>query len=395
MRAFCALNQEGHVIASSQANTSLIPASNTKLFSAAAALDQWSPTTIPAPPLQLSIDAHNNLVIEMQGNLFLSARYQTGDLDFLLQKQFTVLTDLIKNSGSKYFNQLKLTCDTQALLPLAHYPCVSFLSLNENTLDLRVDKQLNPCPKHQNGFSLIHSPSTTGQERHAEEIRFNQQENSVDFWRLEKQNWTHSLIVQYLENQGISFDSPQSKNHLDETKIIGSIPDNHTLKELVYSSLCFSDNFRAELIALHLRQSHQWLDLNSSLQDLYQKAHLSNTQLVDGSGLLRENQTSASDLCKLLHFMDHHRARQTWHSSLAIAGQSGTLKNTYANTALDGRFHGKSGTLNEVRSLSGYLSLKNSQTIYLSFLQNEADCSNFKSFALNTVDEILAQYENT
>ena len=392
MKAFCALSHKGEILASSHANKRLIPASNTKLFSAAAALDQWAPSSTLADPLRLSIDINNNLFIELQGNLFLSARYQIDDLDSILQKKFEFLADTIKKSGSQHFNQLKLICDLPALEPLSHYPCVSFHSINENTLDLSIDPQLKPCPKLQNEFSFVASEAAKEQQRQAEIIHFNPQENSSDFWRTEKKNWTHSLIIQHLEQHGISFGYEKL---LNEIKFIGSIPDTHSLEQLIHPSLCFSDNFRAELIALHLRREHEWSDLNSSLQDLYESLQITDTYLVDGSGLLRENRTTAADICMLLHYMDQHESRQTWLASLAIAGKSGTLTNTYANTILDGRFRGKSGTLNDVRSLSGYLTLNNSQTIYLSFLQNEADCSNFKSFVLNTVDEILAQHENT
>ena len=40
---------------------------------------------------------------------------------------------------------------------------------------------------------------------------------------------------------------------------------------------------------------------------------------------------------------------------MAIAGRRGTLRNYFRGTSLAGRFHGKTGTLTGVRSISGIL----------------------------------------
>ena len=395
MKAFCALNSQGETIASTQAQAPLIPASNTKLFSAAAALLDHPIEQALAPAIKLSTDKANTLHVEMPGNLYFSGRYQAEPLE-QLKKRFQNLASTLKQNKRTQFSALQLSCEAAALAPLAHYPCVSFLSINENTLDLSIDETVNACPDLYLSFEFNTDIKQNQQSRSANTISFNPHERSDDFWRLESDNWTHPLMIHYLSLEGIQFDSTEpAQSPVSELNRLATLEDPHSLGELIQSSLCYSDNFRAELIALHLRRLQNWVPLNQCLKKLYKQAKLNATQIIDGSGLLRDNQTTALDLCKLHLFMDQHSQRDCWHQSLSIAGQTGTLKNTYSNTFLAGRFKGKSGTLNDVRSLSGILTLDNSQTIYLSFLQNDRECSSFKSFVLESLNEIITQHEKT
>ena len=67
--------------------------------------------------------------------------------------------------------------------------------------------------------------------------------------------------------------------------------------------------------------------------------------------------------------MDKHRYSNYYISSMSIIGKRGTLRNQYDmnNSAI--RFHGKSGTLSDVRSLSGYLYTPSRKSI-VSIIQN-------------------------
>jgi serine-type D-Ala-D-Ala carboxypeptidase/endopeptidase (penicillin-binding protein 4) len=87
----------------------------------------------------------------------------------------------------------------------------------------------------------------------------------------------------------------------------------------------------------------------------------------NGSGLTRRNKASPKSVVKLLDSMievnentpadaqlDQRRMRDSWVSSLAVAGRSGTLARRMRGTAARGRCHAKTGTLNGVSALSGY-----------------------------------------
>ena len=66
-------------------------------------------------------------------------------------------------------------------------------------------------------------------------------------------------------------------------------------------------------------------------------------------------------------------------STLSIMGMRGTLGNSLANNKINGNFFGKTGTLSNVYSLSGYLHKKN-KVYSLSIIQNSTLIDKSKIF---------------
>lgn len=100
---------------------------------------------------------------------------------------------------------------------------------------------------------------------------------------------------------------------------------------------------------------------------------------VDGSGLSRSNRATPSALVTVLQSMYTGNLKgmpatsegELFFSSLAIAGVNGTLRNRFHNTPVQGRLHGKTGTLRGVRALSGYLENSDYGTIAFSIVVNQ------------------------
>lgn len=84
-------------------------------------------------------------------------------------------------------------------------------------------------------------------------------------------------------------------------------------------------------------------------------AGIADTALVDGSGLSHDNRTSARDLIALYRFVDETPVAEVFWRSLAIAGARGTLASRLGGPDTAGRFFGKTGTLRDTIALSGYL----------------------------------------
>ncbi|MGA2247636.1 MAG: D-alanyl-D-alanine carboxypeptidase/D-alanyl-D-alanine-endopeptidase [Verrucomicrobiota bacterium] len=74
----------------------------------------------------------------------------------------------------------------------------------------------------------------------------------------------------------------------------------------------------------------------------------------EGSGLSRNNLTTANATVALLQFMATHPAAQDFAASLPVAGVDGTLRSRFRNTAAAGRVMAKTGTLRWAHALSGY-----------------------------------------
>jgi D-alanyl-D-alanine carboxypeptidase/D-alanyl-D-alanine-endopeptidase (penicillin-binding protein 4) len=78
-------------------------------------------------------------------------------------------------------------------------------------------------------------------------------------------------------------------------------------------------------------------------------------RMADGSGLSRQNSVTPQMTLDLLMEMARHQNFDSFSRSLPIAGKDGTLGSRLRGTPLEGRVLAKTGTINGVRCLSGYL----------------------------------------
>lgn len=94
--------------------------------------------------------------------------------------------------------------------------------------------------------------------------------------------------------------------------------------------------------------------------------------MADGSGLSRHNLATPASLTMLLEAMANHPDAEIFKNSLAIAGEIGTLRRRFLDTPIAGNFYGKTGTLTNVVTLAGYLELAGDRTLALSILVNQS-----------------------
>ena len=94
--------------------------------------------------------------------------------------------------------------------------------------------------------------------------------------------------------------------------------------------------------------------------------------IVNGSGLFRGNKLAARDLVRLLLYVYGSPAlRAEYLAHLAVGGKDGTLARRLQGLPADAIVRAKTGTLNDVIALSGYvLGPSPSRTIAFSFLAN-------------------------
>ena len=132
-----------------------------------------------------------------------------------------------------------------------------------------------------------------------------------------------------------------------------------------------SHNFTAEVL---MRQASGLWDVRAASRAterwmFEQGLPMQGLQVADGSGLSRNNRVTSQTIAALLMRMDQHPFSAYYQSSMAIAGQRGTLRNLYRGSVLDGRFRGKTGTISGVRSISGYLQTEDGPR-YVSMISN-------------------------
>jgi D-alanyl-D-alanine carboxypeptidase/D-alanyl-D-alanine-endopeptidase (penicillin-binding protein 4) len=91
---------------------------------------------------------------------------------------------------------------------------------------------------------------------------------------------------------------------------------------------------------------------------------------ADGSGLSRYNLVAPELLAGILEHMLRSPHREAWHAALPVGGVDGTLAGRFRGTPLEGRLHAKTGTLNGVRALSGYVPGPDGRPLVFSILVN-------------------------
>lgn len=110
---------------------------------------------------------------------------------------------------------------------------------------------------------------------------------------------------------------------------------------------------------------------------------------VDGSGLSRHNRAKPSTFVTLLKGMYNNDESGLFYNSLPVAGVNGTLRTRFRDTLVQGRVHAKTGTLQGVKALSGYLENENYGTIAFSIMVNQSEQSG--QVLTQAIDQIVLQ----
>jgi D-alanyl-D-alanine carboxypeptidase/D-alanyl-D-alanine-endopeptidase (penicillin-binding protein 4) len=92
--------------------------------------------------------------------------------------------------------------------------------------------------------------------------------------------------------------------------------------------------------------------------------------VYDGSGLSRHDLVTPRAIVKVLLAMQKDTAFDAYYAAFPIAGVDGTIRSRMKGTRAENNLRGKTGTIEFVRSLSGYVSASNGPTIVFSFLAN-------------------------
>lgn len=372
----------------------LIPASNQKLFVAAAALHELGPdfrsTTefFTAGAIEDGT-LHGNLVVRGNGAIVFTARYPSdltaAERRDILRGQVEKLAESLRARGIRTVRGGLFPDHSggwQQVVTNEHYPCVGALSFNENTVDIDVrDGVVIYAPEKLVSFAFRYKEWDGSQRRRrasgrTDNIEINLGRDSQDYWRLEAMapgTWYCAVLQDMLEDAGIAV--------LGEPLELETVPvplltlGGLSLRELLPDMIVYSDNFRAETLCLVL--GHQrYGEAGFKNGGRAVRANLAGTGIDlrsfvadDGSGLSRRNRVSAANMPGLLDTMLRSPHREFWLGSLAVSGRSGTLKQHLLS--LEGRVRAKTGTLRDVKALSGYLFIDGEPAIAFAMIAND------------------------
>lgn len=117
--------------------------------------------------------------------------------------------------------------------------------------------------------------------------------------------------------------------------------------------------------------------------------------LYDGSGLSRHNLITPNSAVQLYSYMAKSRYAQAWNESLTIGGVDGTLRNRFKGTKAAGNVRGKTGTINQVSTLSGYVTTASGEKLVFSILVNGVAETSVRTGLIDEIIIALANFNGT
>jgi len=355
---------------------SMIPASNTKLFTSAAALELMGGeyqllTKLLTDDVDISDGTINgNIYIKGYGN----AEFESEDLDSLTV--FLSVSGIKKITGNvigddTYFDNVYSRDDwineEHANVKL---PAISALVIDRNRTTVTKKRK----GRYRTYFVNVDNPPLFAAKKLNEKL---------DSYGIE------------VEGNATFGQTPDSAEVLAESSIL--------LRDLLKNVNKNSDNFLAECLFKTIgavysgQQGNSFFSTQAILSFIRDNGIYSDgTQVVDGSGISRFDQVTAGALTGLLEKVYFNLSGfEDFYNSLSIAGVDGTLEDRMHGSLAENNFRGKTGTLNGVSSISGYLTTADGDDLIvcIMFEFNKGGARIYRNIQ-DRIIETLAGWEN-
>lgn len=189
-----------------------------------------------------------------------------------------------------------------------------------------------------------------------------------------------TVLKRLLEDRGVRVDGiARARHEAAKTQEDPTILAEHvsvSLGDAVKLINKISQNLHTEMLLRTVaRLNGIWAtpdDLMKVPQDFYASAGISPDDVVqsDASGLSRHDLVTPRAIVALLTFAQKQPWFETYFNSLPVAGVDGTLEDRMKNTPAAGHIHAKTGSVEHVRTLSGFADTPNGRRLIFSFLSN-------------------------
>lgn len=186
------------------------------------------------------------------------------------------------------------------------------------------------------------------------------------------------MIQNYLENNGISFQSPVLVHATHFTTVLAQ-HESPPLYLIVKAMLKHSDNLINSALLKKIGETYfqtqgTWRNSVYALESFLGKvAHIdfNRISIADGAGLSRYNLLSPTELIKLLYYAYHQgQVIPYLLNALPIAGVDGTLRWRMPALAKGELVHAKTGTMKGITCLAGYVNTNHNGTLGFVILMN-------------------------
>ena len=179
-------------------------------------------------------------------------------------------------------------------------------------------------------------------------------------------------LADLLRARGVSVGAPGRSTAPDGAKTIGTA-QSARLHDVIAAALESSDNLAMEMLAreIGLKAANQGTTA-AGARAIVDKVHalgvpVDGVSLVDGSGLDYSDRVTCQALMSALAMGARPQFKALW-DGLPVAGQTGTLADELRGSSLTGKLHGKTGTLQGVTGLAGFVD--NGRPVVFSYIAN-------------------------
>ncbi len=196
----------------------------------------------------------------------------------------------------------------------------------------------------------------------------------------------HALVAEGVQVNGdaIDIDELESKPDLAQARTFVS-HKSPPLRQLVSSMMKVSQNQYAEMLLRNMGATGAsgamgaiGAGATSSMgatrvREVLKGWNIADESCViaDGSGLSRYNYVTSQALVRILQVMrTDSRHTSAFVESLPIAGRDGTLARRLAGTPAEGKVRAKTGTVDNVRAIAGYVETADGETLVFSMIAN-------------------------
>ncbi|WP_166354976.1 D-alanyl-D-alanine carboxypeptidase/D-alanyl-D-alanine endopeptidase [Phytoactinopolyspora limicola] len=202
-------------------------------------------------------------------------------------------------------------------------------------------------------------------------------------WRSvwEPTDFAAGLFLQALEERGVQVREGISRGATPDGARVLAERESMPLSELLIPFMKLSNNGHAEILIKSMGQAvadaGTWSAGNEALRSSLRDwgVEPATMAIADGSGLSRRNLVPPNEIITLLRSLQDEPWYDTWYESMPVAGieerlVGGTLRFRMAGTAAEGNARGKTGTLTAATGLSGYVTTADGDELVYSILIN-------------------------
>ncbi len=178
-----------------------------------------------------------------------------------------------------------------------------------------------------------------------------------------------------------------------ETRAV-AVVQSPPLEDILRHTVQRSDNHLADHVLHQLGRAltgrGSWLGGRAATEQLLRNLGVDPTGavLADGSGLSRDDRLTARFLADVDAAMQASDHAEAWRRIMAVAGESGTLRGRLRGTVAEGRFLGKTGTLDDVRAVAGTVLGPEGRRYHVAVLANDLS-GEHRARARRLMDELV------